>query len=60
VFNSNIIALDLGLKAKEERNNNILIMPLGTEELKQISTNLTNKYGDLPGLSENTIDIIES
>ena len=53
VFNANIVALDLGLKAREDKQVNNILLPLGVKELKAITESLGADYGELP----ETIDI---
>ena len=58
-FNSNLIALELGLKAKEEQTINNIILPLGSTEIQQISKDLAGIYGKLPEPEPEIIDITE-
>ena len=59
IFNSNIVALDLGLKAKEEQTINNIILPLGSTEIRQITQDLSSIYGKLPEPEPEIIDITE-
>jgi len=55
IFNSNIVALDLGMARKEQEQQAGLLIPIGTKEAKAILQSLSDEYGELP--EPKTIDV---
>ena len=51
VFNGNVVALDLGLKQKDELRQNNTLINISTEAAKELLSGFAQEYGAIPGIN---------